>query len=202
MERRRSRREQGEHPIKLAQIARLLYHTVRVQERLAGDYQELLLRPVPAAGAIHEIEVYALVERCQGLDAGMYHYHPEEHALYRLAAATGPTDALMAEAAATWDRPDDPPQVLLILASRIPRLSWKYEGIAYRLSLPNARTIIESLYLLAAEMGLACSALGGGDSSVFAEATGLPSFEETSIAEFAIGSAVDRSSVAAHASER
>ena len=47
---------------------------------------------------------------------------------------------------------------------------------------------IQSLYLLATEMGLACSAIGGGDSGLFAAATALDPLVETSVAEFAVGS--------------
>jgi oxazoline/thiazoline dehydrogenase len=188
IEQRRSIREQGQQPIRAAEIARLLYHTARAKERVDGDHQELLLRPVPAAGAIHEIEVYLAVYRCEGLDPGLYHYHAEDHALFRLDADEEHVTSLLAEAAATWGKPDEPPQVLVVLASRVPRIAWKYEGIAYRLSLLNAGAIVQSLYLLATEMGLACTALGGGDSMVFAAATGLDPLEETSIAEFALGS--------------
>lgn len=193
MESRRSRRLQGTEPIGVAQIARLMCHSLRVQQRLTGDYQELLLRPVPAAGAIHEIEAYLVVGACRDLMRGMYQYHPEEHALYRLPTAEGDVGLLLDNAALAWGRPNDPPQVLVILASRMPRIAWKYEGIAYRLSLLNAGAILQALYLLATEMGLACSALGGGDSSVFAAATGLDPFTETSIAEFGVGSAADSS---------
>jgi oxazoline/thiazoline dehydrogenase len=192
IEQRRSVRDQAEQPIRAEEIARLLYHTARVHERVAGDHQELLLRPVPAAGAIHEIELYLAVRSCDGLNAGLYHYHPEEHALYRLDAEDQHVSGLLTEAAATWGKPDDPPQVLLVLASRVPRIAWKYEGIAYRLSLLNAGAILQSFYLLATEMGLACSALGGGDSMVFAAATGLDPLEETSIAEFALGSRMEQ----------
>jgi len=188
MERRRSVRDQGEPPISLEQIGRLLYHTMRVQQSLPGDFEELLLRPVPAAGAIHEIELYLAVERCSGLERGLYHYCGARHELYRLPAKENELAVLLRDAALAWAKPDDPPHVLVILASRFPRLAWKYEGIAYRLTLLNAGVIIQSIYLLATEMGLACSAIGGGDSEVFAAATGLDPMAETSIAEFALGS--------------
>jgi SagB-type dehydrogenase family enzyme len=188
MERRRSVRDQGEPPITLEQIARILYHTLRVQQSLPGDCEELLLRPVPAAGAIHEIELYLAVGRCCGLKRGLYHYSGVQHKLYRLPAGENELAALLRDAALAWAKPDDPPQVLVILASRFPRLAWKYEGIAYRLTLLNAGVIFQSIYLLATEMGLACSAIGGGDSEVFAAATGLDPMAETSIAEFALGS--------------
>jgi SagB-type dehydrogenase family enzyme len=188
MERRRSVREQDGRAISAEQLGRLLYRVARVQRRLPGEYQELLLRPIPAAGAIQELEFYPVVGRCDGLDRGLYHYHCELHTLHRLATPESNVEALLADAALSWGKPDDPPQVLIILASRLPRLAWKYEGIAYRLTLLNAGAAIQSLYLLATEMGLACSAIGGGDSGVFASATALDPLVETSVAEFAVGS--------------
>lgn len=189
VERRRTIREQGTRPISAAQIGQLLYHALRVQRRLPGEHQELLMRPVPAAGAIHELEAYVLVNRCDDLERGLYHYHSEQHTLHHLVCREPELTALVENAAASWAKPDDPPQVLIILASRFTRLAWKYEGIAYRLTLLNAGAVIECLYLLATEMKLACSAIGGGDSAAFAAATGLDPFLETSIAEFAVGSA-------------
>jgi SagB-type dehydrogenase family enzyme len=188
MERRRSVREQDGRAISAEQLGRLLYRVARVQRRLPGEYQELLLRPIPAAGAIHELEFYPVVGRCDGLDRGLYHYHCELHTLHRLATPESDVEALLADASLSWGKPDDPPQVLIILASRLPRLAWKYEGIAYRLTLLNAGAAIQSLYLLSTEMGLACSAIGGGDSGRFASATGLDPLVETSVAEFAMGS--------------
>lgn len=188
IEKRRSKREQAGVPVRFEQISRMLFYSARIRQRLPSDHQELLLRAVPAAGAVHEIEFYLTVRDCVGLEAGLYHYQPEEHALYRLPASQTTVCALLDDAATSWGKPGDPPQVLIVLASRLPRLAWKYEGIAYRLSLLNAGVITQSLYLLATEMNLACSAIGGGDSEVFAAATGLDPYEETSIAEFAIGS--------------
>jgi SagB-type dehydrogenase family enzyme len=188
VERRRSRRGQGERPVSLAQVGRLLHQVARVQQRLPGEHQEMLLRPVPAAGAIHELELYLIVGRCDGLAPGLYHYHAERHTADRLASEERHVLALLRDAAEAWAKPEEPPQVLIVITSRLPRLAWKYEGLAYRLTLLNAGAMIEALYLSATEMGLACCALGGGDSSLFASATALDPFAETSVAEFAVGS--------------
>jgi oxazoline/thiazoline dehydrogenase len=187
-EARRSIREQGRPAITLAQLSSLLHRTARVRRTFEGDHQELVLKSVPAAGAIHEIELYAVVEKCADLERGIYHYDSFRHALVRLSASEPVATRLMTDAAEAWAQPNELPQVLLILASRLPRLAWKYEGIAYRLSLLNAGALIHALYLHATDLGLACCALGGGDSDLFARATGLDPLEETSIAEFALGS--------------
>jgi SagB-type dehydrogenase family enzyme len=78
-----------------------------------------------------------------------------------------------------------------VLASRLPRLAWKYEGIAYKISLMNAGVVIQSLYLVCTDLGLNGSAAGSGRPELFAAATGASSWEETSIAEFGFGSRPD-----------
>ena len=100
-----------------------------------------------------------------------------------------PAATMLAECAAAWGQPDRPPQVLVVIASRLPRLAWKYAGIAYKISLMNAGVAIQSLYLVATDLGLAGSAAGSGNPDLFAQATGVSSWEETSIAEFGFGRA-------------
>ena len=79
------------------------------------------------------------------------------------------------------------PDVTIVVSSRLPRLAWKYERMAYRASLLHAGVIIELMYLVATDMNLAPCANGSGDSRLFEQATGLDRFEETSIAEFCLG---------------
>lgn len=195
LERRRSIRQMDpDAPITREQLTALLYRVARVKEVLQRPEQELMLRPVPSGGAIHELELYVVVGVCAGIERGMYHYHGQEHALYRLPQSDLSVEPFLARAAQSMAQPDEPPQCLIILASRLPRLAWKYEQIAYRITLLNAGVMIQSLYLVATSMNLACSAIGNGDSGLFAAATELDPLEETSVAEFMVGS-IDRSRV-------
>ncbi len=83
---------------------------------------------------------------------------------------------------------DGPPQILIVLTCRFPRFAWKYQSMAYRLVLMNAGVVIQTMYLVATDLGLAGCANGSGDSRLFAEITGLDPLRETSIGEFALGS--------------
>jgi hypothetical protein len=97
---------------------------------------------------------------------------------------------MLEDCAKAWAQPRRPPQVLVVIGARLPRLAWKYAAIAYRLSLLNASVAIQSLYLVATDLGLCESAVGTGNPEHFAAATGLSSWGETSIAEFGFGRAV------------
>lgn len=188
MERRRSVRAMDDtRPITRRQLAEVFYRVARVTERLDVPQQALLRRPFPSGGAIHELEFYLAVRLCTDLEQGLYHYQGQEHALYRLATAMEHVDALIQDAALAMGQPERPPQCLIMLASRLPRLAWKYEGIAYRITLMNAGVVLQSLYLVATELNLAGSAIGTGNADTFAAATGLDPFSETSVGEFALG---------------
>ncbi len=190
MESRRSRRDMAEQPVGLDAVGQLLHRVARIKSVLPGAPerpQDVLLRPYPSGGAIHELEYYLAVRACAGLAPGFYHYRGQEHALTHIAGAEAPAAAMLADCAMAWGQPGKPPQVLVVMTSRLPRLAWKYTGIAYKISLMNAGVAIQSLYLVATDLGLAGSAAGSGNPDLFAQATGVSSWEETSIAEFGFG---------------
>lgn len=187
LERRRSYRAMGDPPIRLAQIGELLYRVARTVHVLDAPLQETMIRVFPSGGAIHEIEFYLSVRQCQDLDPGFYHYHGVDHALCRLPNAEAQAAAIVARAGEDWAQPDAPPQVVITLASRVPRIAWKYDTVAYRATLMNAGVIVQTIYLVATDMGLGCAPAGRGDPARFAAATGLDSFEETSVLEIGLG---------------
>jgi SagB-type dehydrogenase family enzyme len=189
LERRRSIREPDSRPIALAQLSEFLYRSVAIRQRFGGGDQELLLRPYPSGGAIHELEFYIAVHRCEGLDAGFYHYHAEEHALYRLPSEESHVSTMIGTALLSWGGKYPTPNLFFTIAARLPRLAWKYQSMAYRITLLNAGTALQTMYLAATAMGLAPCAVGNGDPALFRALTGIDPMEETSVAEFALSSA-------------
>jgi SagB-type dehydrogenase family enzyme len=190
MENRRSRRDMSAQPVSIADISLLLHRVARVKEVHSGSQsipQETLLRAYPSAGAIHELEFYLAIRCCDQLNPGFYHYNGQEHTLTLISNAETAAAGMVAECAASWGQAEQPPHAVVVITSRLPRLAWKYAGIAYRMSLLNAGVAIQSLYLTAADLGLSGCAIGTGNSDLFAQATGASSWEETSIAEFGFG---------------
>lgn len=186
MENRRSRYQMGIEAVSLKQVAVLLYRVARVTRRLPND---LLHRPYPSGGAIHELEFYLAVRVCDGLAPGFHHYRSDVHALTRLRreSADRAAAAMVSDCAVAWGTAGEP-QCLVVVSSRLPRLAWKYAATAYRTSVLNAGVVLQSLYLVATDIGLNGSAAGSGNPDLFVQATGVPSWEETSIAEFGFGS--------------
>src|SRR5262249_36585681 len=145
-------------------------------------------RPYPAGGGLYELELYPAVKVCTGLEPGLYHYDPSRHWLTRLCGRSADVTSLLQDAAESAAIPEDNLQVLLILAARFPRVGWKYESIAYALTLKHVGVLFQTMYLAATAMGLAPCALGGGDADLFARAAGTDYGAETSVGEFLLGS--------------
>jgi SagB-type dehydrogenase family enzyme len=186
LERRCSVRSHAPEPLTRAQFGEFLYRAARTRGVIDTRYGELASRPYPGGGALYELEIYAAVDRCEGLPRGIYQYLPAEHGLARLSDATPAVERLIEEAYFTMDRVSRP-QVLIVLAARFQRVSWKYSSMAYATVLKDVGVMIQTMYLVATDMGLAPCALGGGNADVFAGASGLDYLEEGSVGEFALG---------------
>lgn len=184
LESRASLRAHSEEPLRLAQLAEFLFRTARIKKK--NDRDGVSFRPSPSGGALHALEVYPLVGRCQGLESGLYHYDPEEHVLRRV-AEMNPAVAKLLELGGITAMMEGLPQVLLIVTARFQRVQNKYQSVAYSVILKDVGCLYQTMYLVATAMGLAPCALGGGHSDLFAQASGLPYFEESSVGEFVLG---------------
>lgn len=182
MDGRRSRRTMADRPVTVAELSELLYRVARTTETPA----EHVSRPYPSAGSRHELEFYLAIRACDGLAPGFYHYRGGGHELANVGPAAA-AEGMLADCASAWGQPDHPPHALVVIASRLPRLAWKYEAIAYRLTLLNAGVAIANLALVAEDMGLAGCPAGSGNPDLFEQATGADPWEETSVAEFGVG---------------
>jgi SagB-type dehydrogenase family enzyme len=196
-ERRRSAREfDAERPITDRQLGEFLFRVARVKDVWQADVatdggpvrMDFASRPYPAGGALYELELYAAVHRCANLRPGLYYYDPSHHRLTRLCERTAEVGGLLRDAAASTAVAEDDLQVLLILAARFPRAAWKYESIAYALTLKHVGVVFQTMYLAATAMGLAPCAVGCGDADLFARAAGTDYYAETSVGEFLLGS--------------
>jgi SagB-type dehydrogenase family enzyme len=195
-ERRRSTRDfDAEYPITDRQLGEFLYRVARVKERWSGGAaagggarMDFASRPYPAGGGLYELEVYAAVNRCAGLEPGLYYYDPSGRRLIRTCGRTSDVAGLLRDAAESAAVPADDVQVFLILAARFARVAWKYESIAYALTLKHVGVVLQTMYLAATAMGLAACAVGGGDADRFARAAGTDYYAETSVGEFLLGS--------------
>jgi SagB-type dehydrogenase family enzyme len=183
------RKYDEEHPLTKTQLGHFLYWTSRslkMETALGVHSYTAVRKPYPTGGAMGELEVYVIVNVCEGLAAGAYHYDSWEHGLRRVEGDETQSQAILLGGQQSMGITEYPP-LMLILASRTPRLMWKYCTIPYACTLKHVGIVFQTWYLVATAMGLAACAIGGGDSEAFSRLTGYSIFEETSVGEFVLG---------------
>ncbi len=175
---------------RFAELARFLDRTARVlsrsDARLDLDEGGHTVRPYPSAGAAYGLELYLAVNLCEGLARGFYHYDAGAHALAPIGAPANELEALLTGAEQAMGAPAAP-QILITIAARFGRISWKYSSIAYALILKDVGVLTQSLYLMATDMGLGGCAIGIANIELFAKMTGIELHVEGPVGQFALG---------------
>ncbi len=193
---RKSIRQYDAEPITIQQLGEFLYRVGRVTRSGVGEIQtprdpvrvEIAQRPYPAGGALYELELYVAVNACADLEAGLYHYDPQNHRLEQVSGRTARVDELLRGASRSTTIPNEELQLLIIIAARFQRMSWKYASMAYAATLKHVGVLYQTMYLVATAMELAPCGVGCGDADLFARAIGANYYDETSVGEFLLGS--------------
>jgi SagB-type dehydrogenase family enzyme len=193
-ERHSTRSFDDQRPITLAELARFLDGTARVQSRMrnrldlgdGGPVITYALRPYPSGGAAYELELYLAVDKCEGLARGFYHYDAGGHALVPINVNRNELEALLKGAEFAMGAPAAP-QILITVTARFGRTSWKYSSIAYSLILKDVGVLIQTFYLMATDIGLGGCAIGSVNIDLFAKMTGIEFHIEGPVGQFAIG---------------
>ena len=193
-ERHSTRDFDDRQPMTLAELAQFLDCTLRVQSRWKGRLDlggggplvAYTTRPYPSGGSSYELELYLAVANCAGLARGFYHYDADRHALVPIEVRPHELHAMLTAAEFAMDA-SGPPQILLTIAARFGRVSWKYSSIAYSLILKDVGVLIQTLYLAATDMGLGGCAIGTNNIDLFAKMTGIEFHVEGPVGQFALG---------------
>ena len=193
-ERHSTRSFDERRPITVAELARFLDGTARVQSRFEDRFDdaspsvEYAVRPYPSAGGSYELELYLAVDACEGLARGFYHYDAGAHALVPIAVPPQELEAQLRGAQFAMGAAAAP-QILITIAARFGRVSWKYSSIAFSLILKDVGALMQTFYLMAADMGLGGCAIGIANLELFAKMTGIDFHVEGPVGQFALGRA-------------
>ena len=147
------------------------------------------MRSYPSGGASYELELYLAVDACEGLPRGFYHYDAGGHTLTPIDVRPGALDTMLNGAAQAMGA-NAAPQILITIAARFGRVSWKYSSLAYALILKDVGVLMQTLYLMAADMELGACAIGSTNIELFAKMTGLDFHVEGAVGQFALGRGV------------
>lgn len=155
----------------------------------------LLRKTSPSSGALHPIEAYPLVANVEGVEAGLYHYAVERHALELVSAVEraelGP---LVAEFTGGQSYFADA-HVLVVLTARFFRRFWKYrrQERGYSAIHLEAGHLSQTFYLVATELGLGAFVTVAINAGSIEDRLGLEPFEEGVIAVLGCGPPGERS---------
>lgn len=162
VERRSHRRYETEAILTLAELGYLLQMTQGLRE--GSQTQKITRRNVPSAGSRHPFETYLAIQRVEGLEPGIYHYLPGQHALELLKPGV---EALKAAHSTTYNQK----QVLnsavtFFWIAEVYRTSWRYGMRAYRYIYLDAGHVCQNLYLAAESVGYGVCAIAAFDDEL------------------------------------
>jgi len=178
IEARRSVRDYAAEPLSLEEFSRLLHAAQGVTEPRRG------FRAAPSAGALYPLELYAVVNDVTGLEAGIYHYTAQEHALERVQAGDSRTAIMQA---GFWQTFLGQAGVCFVLSAVFQRTRWKYRERTYRYVMLEAGHVGQNLYLAATAMGLGACAVGAFNDDELNQVLGLDGDEEAALYIIVVG---------------
>jgi len=173
----------------LAALSQLLWRTLASHgEQRQGEKAVFLKKNAPSAGGLHPTDAYLLVQDVDGLEAGLYHYHPGAHALSPTCSRTASGDALARRFVAGQDWFANA-HVLLILAPRFARTFWKYRQHpkAYRAVILDVGHVSQLLLSCATEQGLGAFVTAAINEQDIEQALGLDPMQQSPMAICGIG---------------
>lgn len=156
---RRSRRHFTDDPLTLEELAFLLWATQGVRSVVGGNQN--VLRTVPSAGARHPFETYLVVERVEGLEAGLYRYLSLSHRLCLLRQSSTLRDEILS---ACMGQGFVDQAAVTFLWTAIPyRTQWRYSRMSLKLIALDAGHVCQNMYLAAEAVGAGTCAVGAYD---------------------------------------
>ena len=178
IDRRRSLRDYADRPLTTRELAWLLGAATGITG--PGG-----LRAAPSAGAQYPIETYVVTSRVEGIEPGIYHYAPADHALERLRDGTFGGDLVIA---ALGQEFLGQAPVVLVLSAVFQRLRWRYRERAYRYALLEAGHIGQNVYLAAEAAGLGACAVGAFFDDAVNRLLDVDGVEEAALMLLPVGS--------------
>ncbi|MGQ0801289.1 MAG: SagB family peptide dehydrogenase, partial [Pseudomarimonas sp.] len=186
LRRRRSTRDHSTGNLPYAMLGPVLALSSSVVSSEQRGALSIDARPYPSGGASYELEVYLAVRRVEHVAPGFYHYDAQQHGLRSTGASEHVVARMVGDAMATYGGTAEP-QLLVVLAARFERVMWKYDSLAYALTLKHVGVVFQTMCLVATALGIGSCPIGSGNTRLFGQATGRPWLVESSVGEMIVG---------------
>lgn len=127
-------------------------------------------------GKRHGFETYLLVQNCDGLEAGLYHYLVMEHELEYIKEFANLQDSISKSLCGQdWTKKAN---VVFYWSFVAYRCEWRYGIYAHRVALIDAGHVGQNLYLACTALGLGTCCIAAFDNEFCANMIGLDNDEE------------------------
>ncbi len=173
IEKRQSVRKYSEDSLNLNELSWLLWCTQGIKD---DSPSHVTLRNVPSAGARHAFETYLLINRVEGLAAGLYRYIATKHKLMKIATTEDFTDKITK---AAYNQSAMYSSAVTFIWVAVPyRMTWRYGERGYRYLLLDAGHVCQNLYLAADNISSGVCAIAAYHDKMFNELLGLDGEEQ------------------------
>lgn len=167
---RRSERNFRPAPLEMKQLSQLLWAAQGITD-LHPDPAQRFRRAAPSAGAQYPLDIYVVAGLVEGLEAGVYHYRPREHAVSLRTAA----DLRRQLAGACLGQAFiAPAPVSIVITAEYGRITGRYGERGIRYAHMEAGHVGQNLHLQAEALGLGTVVIGAFRDDEVAEVLNLP----------------------------
>ncbi|AZK58895.1 hypothetical protein Daudx_0339 [Candidatus Desulforudis audaxviator] len=167
---RRSERSFRAAPLKLEQLAQLLWAAQGITDP-HPDPAQRFRRAAPSAGAQYPLDLYPVVGEIEGLEAGIYRYCPQEHALGLL--TPGDRRRQLARACLGQMFVAAAP-VAVVITATYDRITDRYGERGIRYAHMEVGHVGQNIHLQAEALGLGTVVVGAFQDEEVAEVLQLP----------------------------
>src|SRR5262245_46976599 len=170
-------------------LAEICFLAAGVTKRRSYPGGEMLFRAAACTGALYHIDLYVVCGELEDLEAGFYHFGPQDFALRRLRAG----DYRSYLVGASGEEPSivNAPCVI-VSASTFWRNAWKYQSRAYRHCYWDNGTILANLLAAAAARKIPAKVVVGFVDAAVSELLCLDQQREAALSLVGLGNASPR----------
>ena len=165
-------------------LAEILYLSAGITKRRSYPGGEMLFRAAACTGALYHVDLYLACGDLPGLEAGVYHFSPQDLALRKL--RQGDCRALLVRASGDEPSIANAPCVITC-ASTYWRNAWKYQARAYRHCYWDNGTILANLLAAAAARKMPAKVVVGFVDATVNQLLALDSKREAPLTLVALG---------------
>jgi SagB-type dehydrogenase family enzyme len=175
--------------LNLQTLAEIFYFSAGITKRRSYAGGEMLFRAAACTGALYHIDLYLVCGNLEGLDAGVYHFSPQDFSLRQLRRG----DYHAALLNATGEEPAiAKASCVIINASTFWRNAWKYQARAYRHCYWDNGTILANLLAASAARNILAKVVLGFVDATASQLLALDPQREAPLSLVALGGSSEK----------